>query len=192
MITFEWAVAVHDLELDRVLAAEKTLRELWRQSGPMRAKARRQLYKEFVVFPLLAGPSAPFVLAGNLTANVIRNVWAFTVIFCGHFPDGVEMLPPEAPAPDSEAEWFLRQIRGSANIEGPRWLHVLTGHLSHQIEHHLFPDLPACRYAEIAREVRASCERYGVPYNTGSFGRQLGGALRRILRCALPSQALAG
>jgi NADPH-dependent stearoyl-CoA 9-desaturase len=188
MLSFEWAVAVHDLELDRVLDGDKTLGELWHQSRPMRAKALRQLCKEFVVFPLLAGPSAPFVFAGNLSANLVRNVWAFLVIFCGHFPDGVQMFPAESGAPESEGEWFLRQIRGSANIEGPRWFHLLSGHLSHQIEHHLFPDLPSCRYPEIAPEVRAICERYGVAYNSGSFARQLGGAVRRIFRCALPSR----
>jgi NADPH-dependent stearoyl-CoA 9-desaturase len=186
MVTFEWAVAVHDLELDSVLAGTKTPRELWRQSKPMRDKAGRQLLKEFVVFPLLAGPAAPFVITGNLSANLIRNVWAFVVIFCGHFPDGVETFEPTDAADETEGAWFLRQIRGSANVEGPRWFHVLSGHLSHQIEHHLFPDLPACRYPEIAVEVRALCERYGIAYNTGSFAKQLGGAVRRIFRCALP------
>ena len=186
MITFEWAVAVHDFELDRVLAGDKTLRELWSQSKPMRNKALRQLLKDFVVFPVLAGPSAPFVFAGNLSANVVRNVWAFLVIFCGHFPDEVQMYPADRSSNETEAEWFLRQIGGSANVEGPGWFHLLSGHLSHQIEHHLFPDLPSCRYPEIAREVRALCEKYGIAYNTGSFARQLNGAVRRIFRCALP------
>jgi hypothetical protein len=52
-----------------------------------------------------------------------------------------------------------------------------------------FPDLPARRYPEIAIEVRSVCERYGVAYNTGSFAKQLGGAVRRIFRCALPPRA---
>ena len=43
----------------------------------------------------------------------------------------------------------------------------MTGNLSHQIEHHLFPDLPSNRYAEIAPRVREICERYGLPYTTG-------------------------
>ncbi|MGZ3408434.1 MAG: fatty acid desaturase family protein, partial [Polyangia bacterium] len=60
------------------------------------------------------------------------------------------------------------------------WLHLMTGHLSHQIEHHLFPDLPAARYPEIAPRVREICERYGQPYCTGSFSRQLGSVARRI------------
>jgi fatty acid desaturase len=169
-----------------VIAGEQTLPELWRRSRPMRGKAARQLAKDFVIFPLLAGPGFPLVLAGNLSANLIRNVWAFSVIFCGHFPDDVDMFAAEPGAQETRAQWLVRQIRGSANIEGPGWFHVLSGHLSFQIEHHLFPDLPACRYPEIAREVREACERHGVRYNTGSFARQLGGAARRVLRCALP------
>ena len=64
----------------------------------------------------------------------------------------------------------------------------MTGHLSHQIEHHLFPDLPAHRYPEIAPRVRAICERYGLPYNTGSFGEQFGSVVGRIFRHALPER----
>ena len=41
-------------------------------------------------------------------------------------------------------------------------------------------------YAEIAPRVKAICERYELPYNTGPFLRQLGGVQRTILRLALP------
>ena len=56
---------------------------------------------------------------------------------------------------------------GSANLAGAKLSHVLSGNLTHQIEHHLFPDLPARRYPELAVEVREICQRYGLPYNTG-------------------------
>jgi linoleoyl-CoA desaturase len=85
----------------------------------------------------------------------------------------------------------VRQLNGSANIEGNRWLHVLTGHLSHQIEHHLFPDVPAARYPEMAPRVREICARYGQSYNTGSFRRQLSSVLGRIARLSLPGPKLA-
>ena len=57
------------------------------------------------------------------------------------------------------------------------------------IEHHLFPDLPASRYPEIAPRVQALCERYGQRYNTGSFGTQLGSVARNLVRLSLPSPA---
>ena len=63
---------------------------------------------------------------------------------------------------------------GSANITGGKLFHIMSGNLSHQIEHHLFPDIPARRYPQIAPEVKALCEKYGLPYNTGRLSKQLG------------------
>jgi linoleoyl-CoA desaturase len=77
-------------------------------------------------------------------------------------------------------------MNGSANIEGGPLFHLMTGHLSHQIEHHLFPDLPASRYPEMAPRVKEICERYGQRYSTGSFRRQLGSVVKRIVRLSLP------
>ena len=94
--------------------------------------------------------------------------------------------PLNATGPETRGAWYLRQIRGSANIEGPGWLHVLSGNLSHQIEHHLFPDLPSCRYAQIATMVEPLCRRYGIPYTTGSFVRQVGSVAQQLLRLAVP------
>ena len=76
---------------------------------------------------------------------------------------------------------------GSANITGSKLFHILSGNLSHQIEHHLFPDMPARRYPEIAPEVKALCEKYGLPYNTGRFSKQIGSTWGKIFRLAVPS-----
>jgi fatty acid desaturase len=62
----------------------------------------------------------------------------------------------------------------------------MSGNLSHQIEHHLFPDIPARRYPQIAGEVRAICEKYGLPYNTGSLSHQLSSVAKKIVKLALP------
>ena len=125
-------------------------------------------------------------LAGLSAANLIRNFWSFVVIFCGHFTDQVHTFPAEHVAHESKGQWYLRQCLGSANIRGGWWFHVLTGNLSHQIEHHLFPDIPARRYAEMAPQVQAICERHGVPYHTGSFTRQLASVVWRVWRHAFP------
>ena len=118
-------------------------------------KVRRQTLKDYVLFPVLTGPSAPFTLAGNAAANLTRNVWAFTIIFCGHFPDGTQEFTEEETADETRGQWYHRQLLGSANLTGGKLFHVLSGNLSFQIEHHLFPDIPAHRYAEISVEVRA-------------------------------------
>jgi linoleoyl-CoA desaturase len=112
---------------------------------------------------------------------------------CGHFPEGVETFEQQAVAPDeSRGQWYLRQMLGSANITGPRLLHVLAGNLSHQIEHHLFPDLPSNRYAEIAPQVRSLLERYGLRYHAASLPRQVASAWHKVFRLSLPNGWMAG
>lgn len=189
-VLFQWGVAMHDLDLRTHLLHPETRTD--EDRAKLRAigkKARRQLVKDYVLFPLLAGPFALHVLAGNVVANVVRNLWAFGVIFCGHFPDGTVTFPKESLEGETRGRFYLRQIEGSANFDGPWLLHFMSGHLSHQIEHHLFPDVPAHRYPEMAREVRAICRRYGVPYNTGSLLGQLGTVARKVFRLALPLPA---
>ncbi len=109
-------------------------------------KIRKQALKDYVLFPALTGPLFPLTFAGNAVANLVRNVWAFNIIFCGHFPAGVASFSEEETENETRGHWYLRQMLGSANIKGSKLMHVMSGNLSHQIEHHLFPDLPARRY----------------------------------------------
>lgn len=186
MVLFQYGVAVHELETERIRAGEIGLADKREMLGETWRKVRRQTLKDYVAFPLLAGPFAPLVFAGNATANLIRNVWAYTIIFCGHFPDGTREFTVEDAAGETRGGWYFRQILGSANIAGGRWFHILSGNLSFQIEHHLFPDLPAHRYSEIAPEVRDICRRYGIPYNVGPLHRQFATVVRKICKLALP------
>jgi NADPH-dependent stearoyl-CoA 9-desaturase len=189
---FQWGVATHGLRIPETVAGEQSLAELRQRARPFLAKAGWQLFKDYGLFPALALWNAPRVLAGNLLANMGRNLWTFAVIFCGHFPDGVRFYTEEEAEGESRGQWYARQMNGSANIEGGPLFHLMTGHLSHQIEHHLFPDLPASRYPTLAPRVRAICERYGQRYATGSFRRQLGSVAARLVRLSLPSRARAG
>jgi NADPH-dependent stearoyl-CoA 9-desaturase len=186
MALFEWGVMLHNLELDGERAGTRTRAQTHGRVRGMVRKARRQLFKDYVLFPALSGPMAGSTLLGNLVANGVRNVWAFNVIFCGHFPQGVRTFAVAEAENESRGQWYVRQMLGSANITGGPLLHLLSGNLSFQIEHHLFPTLPARRYAQIAPEVRALCEKYGLPYNTGPMTRQLRSVFGRILRLALP------
>ena len=162
-LNFEWGVAVQDLKLGRFFKGRMKMPEFRERMRPFLRKAGRQLFKDYVLFPALAFWQWPRVLLGNLAANLIRNVWTNAIIFCGHFTEQVQTYTRREVAHETRGQWYLRQIQGSSNLEGGRWFHVMTGHLSHQIEHHLFPDLPAPRYAEIAPRVREICARYGDP-----------------------------
>jgi NADPH-dependent stearoyl-CoA 9-desaturase len=186
---FQYGVAVHDLELERISTGKATLGEKRDMIRSIWDKVRQQTLKDYVLFPLLTGPSAPLTLAGNATANLTRNVWSFMIIFCGHFPDGTQEFTQEETAEESRGQWYYRQLLGSANLTGGKLFHVLSGNLSFQIEHHLFPDIPAHRYADISVEVREVCERYGIPYNAGPLQKQFGSVVRKIVRLALPNRS---
>jgi linoleoyl-CoA desaturase len=188
---FQWGVAMHDIDLKRVKSGELSLRDIRAQLAGIGRKARRQLLKDYVLWPLLAGPLFLPVLLANAVANLMRNLWTYAIIFCGHFPDGAQVFTEEQVAGETRGGWYLRQILGSCNIEGGPLFHTMSGNLSHQIEHHLFPDMPSNRYPQVAPKVRALCAKFGVPYNSGSFARQLGTTLRTIFRLALPSRAKA-
>jgi fatty acid desaturase len=183
---FEWAIAIYDIELENVRAGKKPWQQAKAELGGLWRKARRQLVKDYVAFPLLSGPSAIPALLGNLTANAVRNVWAHTIIVCGHFPDGAETFSEEQLEDETRGGWYIRQLLGSCNLDGPPLLHLMSGNLSYQIEHHLFPDVPSNRYAELAPRVREICERYELPYTSGSLPRQYAQVIKRVLRLALP------
>ncbi|HTD57778.1 MAG TPA: acyl-CoA desaturase [Solirubrobacteraceae bacterium] len=236
---FEWGVALHDLNFDAIRAGEKSKAKLGEELEAIGVKARRQIVKDYVAFPLLsaaaaglagaataraarrsAGPgtASPDVtdrlasrrgvkaagvtrsraigaaagraykstLAADFTANIVRNVWAYSIIFCGHFPDQTYTFSAREVEDETRGGWYVRQLLGSANIEGGPLFHLMAGNLSFQVEHHLYPDMPSSRYGEIAPRVRDICHRYGLPYNTGPLGKQLGSVHRTILRLAFP------
>ncbi|SPM39257.1 Fatty acid desaturase [Mycobacterium numidiamassiliense] len=186
MVLFQYGVALHELETERIRSGEIRLRDKRDVLKAIWKKTRRQTLKDYVAFPLLAGPFAPFVFTGNMTANLMRNVWSYMIIFCGHFPDGTQEFTVEETKDESRGQWYFRQVLGSANLTGGKIFHLLSGNLSHQIEHHLFPDMPARRYSDIAPEVQEICERYGVPYNRGPLPQQFGTVVRKIVKLTLP------
>ena len=233
---FEWGVAFHDLDFEAIRRGEKSKEAIKRELKGMAGKARAQIVKDYVAFPLIsAGLAAGATWAAanvrgktqsrvgrglralglgaapstkraktiadaldaarrtfrttaqaDVAANVVRNVWAYAIIFCGHFPDQTYTFSPEEVADETRGGYYVRQLLGAANIEGSPTFHVLSGNLGYQVEHHLYPDMPSTRYAEIAPRVREICDRYDLPYNTGPFLKQLGAVQRTIVRLAFP------
>jgi fatty acid desaturase len=185
---FEYGIAAYDLELGKQLKGRGEDKDKFRADArEVLRKIGRQMRKDYVVHPLLSGPSFLHTLTANLTANLVRNLWTHSVIMCGHFPEGVETFAKTSIEGETRGEWYLRQMIGSANIEGSKAMHIMTGNLSHQIEHHLFPDLPSNRYAEIAPRIRDICLRYGLSYTTGSLPQQVASAWKQVIRLSLPN-----
>jgi linoleoyl-CoA desaturase len=238
MAFFEWGVALHDLDLEALRRGEKSKDELRRELKGIAGKARTQIVKDYIAWPLISalavgalkvaieptrvtkrermlarlrgavpgqqsarreivkevamrvveGGGRTFVATAkaNATANIVRNFWAYAIIFCGHFPDQTYTFSEEEVKDESRGGWYVRQLAGAANIEGSPLFHVASGNLGFQVEHHLFPDMPSTRYAEIAPRVKDICERYELPYNSGPFGQQLFQVQRTIARLAFP------
>ncbi|YAL83062.1 fatty acid desaturase family protein [Dermacoccaceae bacterium W4C1] len=189
---FEWGIASYDLEWDQVQEGHKTKEAFNKDLELLKIKAAKQVGKEYIAFPLLAqvvSRSGLPALAGSVAANTLRNVWAHAVIFCGHFPDGVETFSEEMIEGESRGDWYVRQMMGSANLSGSHLFHIMTGNLSHQIEHHCFPDMPSNRLIEIAPRVRDICARYGLPYTTGPLPQQFASTWGRIIDLSLPEGA---
>ncbi|AXO38063.1 fatty acid desaturase family protein [Micromonospora chalcea] len=186
---FEYGIAAYDMELGDHLKQRNLKDPKFRaKARAVGRKIRRQVLKDYVVHPLLSGPSFLTTLAATFTANLLRNVWSHSVIMCGHFPNGVETFEKTSIEGETRGEWYLRQMLGSANISGSRLLHIMTGNLSYQIEHHLFPDLPSNRYQEIAPQVRALFDRYGLHYTTGPLPKQVASAWWKVIRLSLPNR----
>jgi linoleoyl-CoA desaturase len=191
---FEWGVGLQHLELGRMFKGRDDRDATMVRLREFSAKAGRQLAKDYVAWPAVTSlsPGATFssTLKANAVANVIRNVWANAVIFCGHFPDGAEKFTKTDMAGETKGEWYLRQMLGSANFEGGPALRFMSGNLCHQIEHHLYPDLPSSRLHEISVRVRQVCDKYDLPYTTGSFLVQYGKTWRTIAKLSLPDKYL--
>jgi fatty acid desaturase len=187
---FEWGIALHGMyaERDRAETAEGKVavkRAFLRKIG-------RQAAKDYVLFPALSLRRWRRTLGANVTANLLRNLWAYLVIFCGHFPEGAEKFDPAVLEDETRGEWYLRQMLGAANFTAGPVLGFSSGNLCYQIEHHLFPDLPSNRLPEISVRVRALCEKYDVPYTTGSLPQQYLSTLGTIHRLAVPDGYFSG
>lgn len=186
---FQYSIAIYDLELGKVFAGRVTKDQINKKLGHVKKKVGTLVTKEYIVWPLLSGPNFAHTITANLTADLVRNLWTHGVIVCGHFPEGIETFAKQSIEGETRGEWYLRQLIGSGNISGGKLTHLMTGNLSHQIEHHLFPDIPSNRYVEIAPKVRQVMEDYGLRYVTGPFLKQYGSSWAQCVKYSLPNGA---
>src|SRR4051795_7858562 len=189
----DFALAAAGIERSPVAPRKLSRREKARaRAADLALRARRQkpTQKWGLIGELVERKSfrQPFksTLTADFTSNIVRNVWAYAIIFCGHFPDQTYTFSQEETKDESRGARHVRQLIGAANIEGGPLFHVISGNLGYQVEHHLYPDMPSTRYGEIAPRVREICEKYELPYNTGPFFKQWGMVQRTIARLAFP------
>lgn len=122
----------------------------------------------FVVTPgilyALFGPAvAATALVNLLAAEILTNLHSFAIIVPNHA--GKDVYRFETPVKVKSDEFYLRAVIGSVNYRtGSDANDYLHGWLNYQIEHHMFPDLSMLSYQRMAPEIKAICEKHGVPY----------------------------
>jgi linoleoyl-CoA desaturase len=143
--------------------------------------------KNYVLYPLLAGPFFPKVFLGNLLADTLRDLWMAGTIYTNHIVDAATF--PEGTRAKSRGEYYAMQVEATHNYDASLPVSILSGALNLHIEHHLFPRLPPNRLREIRAEVQAVCEAHGVRYNQEkSFARLLRRVGTRIAELARITQ----
>ena len=106
------------MDIESIRKGKKDPEVLKKQLKQIGVKVRRQVGKDYILFPLLTGPAAIETAKANALANLTRNLWSYMIIFCGHFPEGTDEFTPEEEAAETRGGWYVRQILGSANLDG--------------------------------------------------------------------------
>ncbi len=137
----------------------------------------------FVLIPLAFLPlgawSASSVFMNQLLAELFTNLHSFLIVVTNHAGDDMHRFDTRGKG---MAEFFRRQVVGSVNFKtGGDFNDFLHGWLNYQIEHHVFPDLPMRQYSRIQPEVKAICEKHGVPYVQESVWTRLRKTLEIIV-----------
>lgn len=187
---FSNAIALHvsgmlDFYLDKrepAVMRDRSAKSIREAHKTFLSKYLRYHAKEYVVFPLLAGPFFLKTLLGNVLSDMARDVYAGAIIYCGHV--GATDFPADAKA-ESRGHWYAMQVEAAYNVDLPLLWSILAGALDRQIEHHLFPRLPPNRLREIAPRVRAICEEHGVTYRSAGWGRRLKEVVRELSKLSV-------
>src|SRR2546423_15693777 len=67
MMLFEWGVALHDLDFEAIRTGEKDMKQVRKELKGIVGKARTQIQKDYVAWPLISGLVMTAIEAGILT-----------------------------------------------------------------------------------------------------------------------------
>ncbi len=193
-IGFEWGVGLQHLELGKISKGRDDRDATMKRVREFGVKAGHQVSKDYVAYPAVTSLSPGATLHVDAEGQRGRERHPQCV---GQRGDLLWPLPrrrreihqdrhgrrdqgPVVPAADA----------GQCQLRGRPVLRFMSGNLCHQIEHHLYPDLPSNRLHEISFRVKEVCDKYDLPYTTGSFLMQYGKTWRTIAKLSLPNKYL--
>lgn len=119
-----------------------------------------------LVIPIyVLGYSGGLIWGGFLIMHAIAGFVLSTVFQLAHVVEGAEFPMPNEKG-EIENEWAIHQMETTADFgHGNKLLTWYAGGLTHQVEHHIFPDICHIHYPKIAKIVKSTAEEFGVPYN---------------------------
>jgi fatty acid desaturase len=96
---------------------------------------------------------------------------------CSFAPNhkGMPML-----APDDRSDYLRRQVLTARNIRGGRFTDIVFGGLGHQIEHHLFPNMPRPNLRQSKVIIQDFCRERDVAYTETGVLRSYALSLRAL------------
>jgi fatty acid desaturase len=143
----------------------------------------------FVVVRLVGYPLAVFLLlpTGIAFAFIGVQLGVFGFLLGGAFaPNHVAM--PVVPR-GVKMDFLRRQVLMSRNIAGGPVVQFLMGGLSHQVEHHLFPNMARPNLRRASHLVRAYCQEHGIAYTETTLTRSYVQILRYLNEVGLAGRA---
>lgn len=142
-----------------------------------------------IVIPIwVLGYSAGLIFGGFLLMHAIGGFVLSTVFQLAHVVEGAEFPMPNEKG-EIENEWAIHQLQTTADFgHNNKLLTWYAGGLTHQIEHHIFPDICHVHYPKIAPIVEQTAREFGVPYiNNSGYFTALASHIRMLKKFGLQS-----
>mmetsp|Transcript_4856 Transcript_4856/g.6647 ORF Transcript_4856/g.6647 Transcript_4856/m.6647 type:complete len:479 (-) Transcript_4856:91-1527(-) len=150
--------------------SEKAMREVVNPIGFFAKVLSPFLFARLILLPapLLLVPGVGGALFGHAVANLLladmlTNIHGFITIVTNHAGEDLYKFDDEVKP--KTGSFYVRQIVSSTNYAtGTDPIDFSHGWLNYQIEHHVWPDLSMLQYQRGAPQLKAICEKHGVPY----------------------------
>lgn len=115
------------------------------------------------IIPLAAGVHPGRIALQLAVSDYIGGLYLGTAFACSHVANGVNFL--DAGSTSTERCWAKDQVCTTQDYAlDSKIISMLTGNLSHQITHHLFPGLSQFHYPGLAPLVQQVCVKHDVPF----------------------------
>lgn len=127
--------------------------------------AKAVYFGVFLVLPLVFLPQAWYwILLGFFIMHFVCGFVLAIIFQTAHV-----MTTTDYPLPNEKGEmetnWAIHQLRTTTNYSPKsRIFSWFIGGLNYQVEHHLFPQVSHVHYDKLSKLVKATAEKYQIPY----------------------------